>query len=70
MQKAYILNLKYGITQWRVWFVGEDNSYTQEQWELAQGKLEEVGDEYESSQEFFKKTVKLFESFGFVHIKA
>lgn len=69
MQKAYILNMKYGITQWRVWFAGEDDLSTQKQWELAREQLEIVGDECQNSQEFFKRAIQLFESFGFVHIK-
>ena len=68
MEKAYIANLKFDITQRQIWFMGEDNDETSQKWRDACRGLNEVGDKCTEPVEFFEAAIKHFEKFGFVHV--
>ena len=69
MERAYIANLKYGSTRWRVWFMAEDSKEIYNKWREAHHKLNDVGDASISSDDFYQKALKLFESYGFIHVQ-
>ena len=68
MEKSYIVNLKFGSTQWQVWFSGEDNQEAENKWKNALMTLESVGDECADPQEFLQKAVEHFKKSGFIRI--
>jgi len=66
--RAYIIELKFGITQWQAWFEGEDSPSGEARWKEAVKGLNDVGDSCTDSQEFFKKAVAHFRDYGFPRI--
>lgn len=68
MEKAYIANLKFGITQKQIWFMAEDNEEMNEKWKTACRQLNEVGDKCTEPTEFFSSAIEHFNSFGFIQI--
>lgn len=68
MEKAYIANLKFDITQRQIWFMAEDTDEMKNKWKNACITLNEVGDKCSDPSEFFSAAITHFESFGFLHI--
>ena len=69
MEKSYIANLRYGTTQMRVWFMGEDSIESEEAWKDALKSLEAIGDSCNDAQEFFLRAISNFKDHGFLRIK-
>lgn len=65
LKKAYILNLKFNVTYWRVWFMGSSTTETDDRWRKALKELNDIGDSCLSAQEFYDKTIQHFQSYGF-----
>ena len=68
MDKAYIINLKFGITRRQIWFSAEDNKETEQKWCDAYKTLDIVGDACTEPQEFYEKAIAHYNSYGFTRI--
>lgn len=66
-KKAYIINIKFGIKQWQVWFMGD--AAKEEEWISAVEYLDVIGDSCRDADEFYDKVIEHFQHSGFTHIK-
>lgn len=68
-QKAYIIKIKYKITEWRVWFMAEDTDTSELRWNKALNELEQIGANCSDSYNFYNAVVEHFKKYGFILIK-
>lgn len=68
-QKAYIIKIKYKITEWRIWFMDEDTDSAELRWNKALNELEQIGANCSDSNNFYNAAVENFKKYGFKLIK-
>ena len=69
LKKAYILNLKFKGTYWRVWFMANSTTEMDNKWEKALKELNNICDSCLLSQEFYDKAIQHFQSYGFTLVR-
>ena len=69
MNKAYIINLKYGIWENQLWLEADDTAEMQEKWEIAKAKLSDIAKVCQSSGDYFNKAIEHFSKYGFTRIQ-
>lgn len=65
--RAYILNIKFGIKQWRIWFIGAVSKDAE--WNIALKALDEIGNSCSNPDEFYRKVIQHFQNAGFLLVK-
>lgn len=69
MNKAYIINLKYGIWENQLWLEADDTAEMQEKWEIAKAKLADIAKACQNSGDYFNKAIEHFSQYGFTRIQ-
>ncbi len=67
--KAYIINIKFGIWENRLWFEAEDSPKMQTAWENAIRSLDGVAKQSVGSGDYFVKATEHFSNAGFDRIQ-
>jgi hypothetical protein len=68
VEKAYVANFMFGISQRQIWFMGEESPIYEEKWKDAMKKINEIGDSSTNAEEFYNRVIKNIECFGFIRI--
>ena len=67
--REYILNIKFDIWQNQLWFMGLDNSETEEKWKKAIQEIYKLKDSYENAIKFQSGVIEYLEKLGFIRVE-
>ena len=69
MEKGYGINLKFGIMQKRLWFMGKDDKETENNWKIAVNNIEDIAKNSSNFNDFLISVKENFSKYKFNEYK-
>lgn len=69
MEKGYGINLKFGIMQKRLWFMGKDDKETENNWKIAVNDIEQIAEKSSNFNDFLARVKENFLKYKFNEYK-